>query len=50
MTVEFHIDPELVGVTLGKKGSRIKAIEAETGVTNINVSESGCFHIFGKRN
>jgi hypothetical protein len=39
--VEVVISPELVGLTIGKKGSRIKQIEAESGVTNINVGDNG---------
>lgn len=38
MMIEFTIDPELVGLALGKKGARIKQIEAETKVTSINVT------------
>lgn len=39
--VEVVISPELVGLTIGKKGARIKQIEAESGVTNINVGDNG---------
>lgn len=38
MMIEFSIPPELIGLVIGKKGSRIKQIEAETGVTSINVN------------
>lgn len=38
MMIEFTIDPELVGLALGKKGARIKQIEADTKVTSINVT------------
>lgn len=38
MMIEFTIDPELVGLALGKKGARIKQIEQETKVTSINVT------------
>lgn len=48
MMIEFTIDPELVGLALGKKGARIKQIEAETKVTSINVTgETGkCLTLF----
>eukprot|EP01033_Poteriospumella_lacustris_P004742 gene4743-3399_t len=45
--VEVVISPELVGLTIGKKGSRIKQIEAESGVTNINVGDNGHILIYG---
>lgn len=38
MMIEFSIDPELVGLALGKKGARIKQIEHDTKVTSINVT------------
>jgi hypothetical protein len=38
MMIEFTIDPDLVGLALGKKGARIKQIEAETKVHSINVT------------
>jgi hypothetical protein len=38
MMIEFSIDPELVGLALGKKGARIKQIEQETKVHAINVT------------
>ena len=42
MMIDFAIDPELVGLALGKKGARIKQIEQETKVHSINVTgESG---------
>ena len=37
MICDFTINPDLVGVAIGKKGSRIKQIEQLTGVTSINV-------------
>jgi hypothetical protein len=44
MMIEFTIDPELVGLALGKKGARIKQIEQETKVHAINVTgETGKF-------
>lgn len=39
--VEFMIRPELIGLAIGKKGTRIKQIETETGVSSINVSDNG---------
>lgn len=39
--VEFTIRPDLIGLAIGKKGSRIKQIETETGVSSINVSDNG---------
>ena len=38
MMIEFTIDPELVGLALGKKGMRIKQIEHDTKVHSINVT------------
>ena len=39
---EFFISKDLVGVIIGKKGTRIRQIEQDTGVTSINVNgESG---------
>ena len=44
MMIEFTIDPELIGLALGKKGARIKQIEIDTKVHSINVTgESGKF-------
>ena len=37
MIVDFTIDPDLVGIAIGKKGVRIKQVEKDTGVTNVNV-------------
>lgn len=45
--VEVIISPELVGLTIGKKGTRIKQIEADTGVNNINVGDNGHIVIYG---
>jgi polyribonucleotide nucleotidyltransferase len=45
--VEFLIKPELVGLTIGKKGARIKQIEIETGVSSINVGDKGHIMIYG---
>jgi hypothetical protein len=45
--IEVVISADLVGLTIGKKGSRIKQIEAETGVTNINVGDNGHIVIYG---
>lgn len=39
--VEFSIRPELIGLAIGKKGTRIKQIETDTGVSSINVSDNG---------
>jgi hypothetical protein len=39
--VEFTIRSDLIGLAIGKKGSRIKQIETETGVSSINVSDNG---------
>jgi len=48
MMIEFNIDPELVGLVLGKKGARIKQIEQETKVHSINVTgESGRIMVTG---
>lgn len=37
LMVDFSINPELIGIVIGKKGARIKKIQEETGVTNVNV-------------
>lgn len=37
LMVEFSVDPALLGVIIGKKGARIKKVEDEEGVTNVNV-------------
>jgi hypothetical protein len=37
MIVDFRILPELVGLSIGKKGARIKQIEKSSGVSSINV-------------
>uniref|UniRef100_A0A7S3M9F7 K Homology domain-containing protein n=1 Tax=Spumella elongata TaxID=89044 RepID=A0A7S3M9F7_9STRA len=48
MMIEFSIDPELVGLALGKKGARIKQIEQDTKVTSINVTgETGRIMVVG---
>ncbi len=39
--VECSVIPELIGLAIGKKGARIKQIESETGVSSINVADSG---------
>lgn len=39
--VECSVNPELIGLAIGKKGARIKQIETETGVSSINVADSG---------
>jgi transcription antitermination factor NusA-like protein len=35
--IEFHVNPDLIGVIVGKKGARIKKIEEESGVSKINI-------------
>jgi len=45
--VEFSIRTELIGLAIGKKGSRIKQIETETGVSSINVNDNGHIMIYG---
>lgn len=45
--VEFKIDPNLIGVIIGKKGTRIRQIESETGVQNISVQDNGVVKIIG---
>jgi hypothetical protein len=37
MIVDFTIDPDLVGIAIGKKGARIKQVEKDSGVTSVNV-------------
>jgi predicted RNA-binding protein YlqC (UPF0109 family) len=37
LMVEFTVNPELIGLIIGKKGSRIKAIEQQYGCGGINV-------------
>jgi transcription antitermination factor NusA-like protein len=47
--VECSLSPDLIGLAIGKKGARIKQIETETGVSSINVADSGknfLFYIF----
>jgi hypothetical protein len=39
--IEFMISPDLIGLAIGKKGSRIKQIEMDTNVSSINVSDNG---------
>lgn len=41
--VDFTIGADLIGLAIGKKGSRIKQIETETGVSSINVNDNGKF-------
>lgn len=44
--VEFTIRSDLIGLAIGKKGSRIKQIETDTGVSSINVSDNGELFFF----
>ena len=37
MIVDFTIDPDLVGIAIGKKGVRIKQVEKDSGVSSVNV-------------
>ena len=37
MIVHFTINPDLVGIAIGKKGARIKQVEKDSGVTSVNV-------------
>jgi KH domain len=37
MIVDFNIDPDLVGIAIGKKGARIKQVEKDSGVSSVNV-------------
>jgi hypothetical protein len=37
MIVDFTIDPDLVGIAIGKKGARIKQVEKDSRVTSVNV-------------
>ena len=47
MIVDFTIDPDLVGIAIGKKGVRIKQVEKDSGVSSVNVDgKSGEFEIF----
>ncbi len=43
ISIEFKLDPSLVGLAIGSKGSRIKRIEAENNVTVRVSSESESF-------
>jgi predicted PilT family ATPase len=45
--VEFMVPSDLIGLVIGKKGSRIKQIESETNVTSINVRDNGHIMIYG---
>lgn len=45
--IEFAVKPQLIGLAIGKKGSRIKQIEVETGVSSINVTDNGQIMIYG---
>mmetsp|Transcript_4701 Transcript_4701/g.6442 ORF Transcript_4701/g.6442 Transcript_4701/m.6442 type:complete len:690 (-) Transcript_4701:441-2510(-) len=48
MMVEFTVSADLLGVIIGKKGSRIRQIEQETGVSSINVNgDTGKITIVG---
>jgi polyribonucleotide nucleotidyltransferase len=43
-TVELKIDPSLIGIVLGTKGTRVKKIESDTGVSSIRIdSETGMY-------
>lgn len=35
--IEFTVPSELIGLIIGKKGSRIQEVEEETGVTDIHI-------------
>lgn len=37
MIDDFTINPDLVGIAIGKKGARIKQVEKDTGVSSVNV-------------
>lgn len=44
LRIEFIVPRDLVGIIIGKKGSRIQEVQRETGVTDINIDgESGKF-------
>jgi len=48
LMIEFYVDPALIGLVLGKKGARIKQIQADTKVNAINVTgETGHIRIVG---
>lgn len=44
---QFSVRADLVGLAIGKKGARIRSIEADTGVSSINVGENGHIVIYG---
>jgi len=45
--VEVHIQPELLGLLVGKKGANLAAIKAQTGVHEIDLDDSGRVVILG---
>jgi transcription antitermination factor NusA-like protein len=50
MIVDFRIPVDLVGLTIGKKGARIKQIEKDSGVSSISVDgDSGKLLQFGSQ-
>lgn len=50
MIVDFNIDPDLVGIAIGKKGARIKQVEKDSGVSSVNVDgKSGSYRVESHR-
>lgn len=47
MIVDFNIDPDLVGIAIGKKGARIKQVEKDSGVSSVNVDGKTGTLLFG---
>ncbi len=41
LMIDFTVNPSLLGLVIGKKGSRIKQVTQDCGVTHINVDETG---------
>jgi KH domain len=46
MIVDFNIDPDLVGIAIGKKGARIKQVEKDSGVSSVNVDGKSGVSVF----
>jgi transcription antitermination factor NusA-like protein len=46
MIVDFNIDPDLVGIAIGKKGARIKQVEKDSGVSSVNVDGKSGASVF----
>ena len=50
LRIEFAVSPELTGVVIGKQGSRINSVRAESGVDSINIGDDGIIRVVGPTN